>query len=86
MVYPVFAVRDIKTSFFPPQVHQSREDAIRAFAMMVNSPSGVMGFAPKDFDLFYVADFDTEKGEIISVQPIEFIVTGSALVGVKDEK
>lgn len=86
MIYPVFAIRDIKTSFFPPQVAQSEEDAIRNFAMMVNNPSGVMGFSPKDFDLFKVATFDTEKGELVSLVPIEFIVTGSALVGVKDEK
>lgn len=84
MIYPVYAIRDVKTSFFPPQVHETEEDAIRGFAMMVNNPSGVIGFSPKDFDLFHVAEFDTKKGELVAVQPIEFVVTGSALVNVKD--
>lgn len=86
MIYPVFAIRDIKTSFFPPQVHQTREDAIRGFAMMVNNPEGVIGFSPKDFDMFEVASFDTEKGELVPISPIEFVVTGSALVGDMYEK
>lgn len=80
MNYPVFAIRDVKTTFFPPQVAQNEEEAKRNFAMMVNNPSGVIGFSPKDFDLFYVADFDTMKGELVPVVPIQFVVSGSALV------
>lgn len=85
MKYPMFAIRDVKTTFFPPQVNQNEEDAIRGFAMMVNNPSGVIGFAPKDFDLFKVAVFDTEKGVVEPVTPIEYVVAGSALV-TPDEK
>lgn len=80
MKYPVYAIRDVKTTFFPPQVAQNEEEAKRNFAMMVNNPSGVIGFAPKDFDLYKVADFDSMKGEVTPVTPIEFVVSGSALV------
>lgn len=80
MKYPVYAIRDVKTTFFPPQVAQNEDEAKRNFAMMVNNPSGVIGFAPKDFDLYKVADFDSMKGEVIPVTPIEFVVSGSALV------
>ena len=80
MIYPMYAIRDVKTTFFPPQVAQNEEDAKRNFAMMVNNPSGVIGFSPKDFDLFYVGTFDTVKGVMEAVTPIEFVVTGSALV------
>lgn len=80
MIYPMYAIRDVKTTFFPPQVAQNEEDAKRNFAMMVNNPSGVIGFSPKDFDLYFVGTFDTVKGELVSVTPIEFVVSGSAMV------
>lgn len=80
MIYPMYAVRDVKTTFFPPQVAQNEEDAKRNFAMMVNNPSGVIGFSPKDFDLYYVGTFDTMKGVIEPVTPIEFVVAGSSMV------
>lgn len=80
MKYPMYAIRDIKTTFFPPQVANNEEEAKRNFAMMVNNPSGVIGFAPKDFDLFYVGEWDSEKGVMDPVIPIVFVVTGSALV------
>lgn len=83
MKYPVFAVRDVKTCFYPPQVNQNEEDAIRGFAMMINNPSGVIGFAPKDFDLYKIGTFDTEKGVIDPLTPIEYVVAGSALVNEK---
>ena len=39
MIYPMYCVRDVKTTFFPPQPAQNEEDAKRNFAMMVNNPS-----------------------------------------------
>ena len=80
MIYPMYAIRDIKTTFFPPQASNNEEEAKRNFAMMVNNPSGVIGFAPKDFDLFYVGSWDSMKGVFEPVTPIEFVVSGSALV------
>ena len=86
MKYPLYCVRDVKTSFFPPQPANTEEEAIRQFSMMVNNPSGVMGFAPKDFDLYMVGYFDSEKGTIEPCVPIEFVVDGSSLVGDNNEK
>lgn len=84
MKYPMFAIRDEKTTFFPPQVAQTESEAIRNFAMMVNNPSGVIGFSPKDFDLFLVGYFESVKGEVETVSPIELVVNGTSLIGVKD--
>lgn len=86
MRYPMYAIRDVKTTFFPPQCAQNEPDAVRNFSMMVNTPSGVIGFSPKDFDLYLVGWFDTEKGSVEAVIPIQFVVDGSALVGDSDEK
>lgn len=85
MIYPMYSIRDVKTTFFPPQVAQNEEEAKRNFSMMVNNPQGVMGFSPKDFDLYFVGTFDTEKGVMVAISPIEFVVAGSAMV-VPDEK
>lgn len=85
MLYPMYCIRDVKTTFFPPQPAQSDEDAKRNFAMMVNNPSGVMGFSPKDFDLYHVGTFDSVKGTVTPVTPIEFVVSGTALVTVNEE-
>lgn len=80
MKYPVYAIRDVKTTFFPPQVAQNEEEAKRNFAMMVNNPSGVIGFAPKDFDLFHIGLWDSMKGDFEPLTPIKFVVSGSTLV------
>ena len=83
MIYPVVCVRDAKTGFYPPQIEQNLMSAKRNFAMMINNSEGVVGYAPNDFDFYYVADFDSEKGEMIPVCPIEQLATG---VGVFNEK
>lgn len=79
MTYGVFAYRDNKTSFGPMWTEQSEEAAKRGFAMMINNPQGIMGFAPGDFDLFKIGEFDAETGQLDPVWPIEFIVNGRAV-------
>ena len=86
MIYPVVAVRDAKTTFWPCQVETNENSAIRNFAMMINSGSGVTAFAPGDFDLFKVATFDSEKGIVEPVFPIELICSGLNVQGVNYEK
>ena len=83
MIYPLCAVRDAKTGFFPCQVEQSVPAAIRNFAMMINNGEGLVGFAPGDFDFYHVANFDSEKGVVEAVYPIVQLATG---LGVMDEK
>lgn len=83
MLIPMYSIRDVKTTFMPPATAQNEEDAKRSFSMMVNNPAGVIGFSPKDFDLYYVADFDSLKGEIVPVVPIQFVASGSAMINEK---
>lgn len=86
MIYPVFAVRDAKTTFWPPQVEENEQSAIRNFAMMINQGTGVIAFSPNDFDFYKVAEFDSEKGTLSPLVPIELVVSGVNVVGVKYEK
>lgn len=77
MIYPVCAIRDQKASFYPPTVADNKDVAIREFAMNVNAGRGILGFAPGDFALYYVANFDSEKGVMEPVCPIELLVNGN---------
>lgn len=87
MKYPVYAIRDLKSNFLPPQVEQNEDTAKRNFAFMVsNGNSNVYSFAPGDFQLFKVGEFNSATGTLVPVNPIEFIVDGSSVVGDKYEK
>lgn len=76
MKYPITSIRDSKIGFYPVQCEESVESAKRNFSMAINNSNGLLGFAPGDFTLFHVADFDTEKGAIEPVSPIEELVSG----------
>lgn len=86
MIYPLYAVRDAKTTFWPPQVEINEASAIRNFAQMINSGNGVAAFAPNDFDFYKVGEFDTEKGIVSATLPIELVCSGVSVVGVNYEK
>lgn len=76
MKYPLTSIRDSKIGFYPAQCEESVESAKRNFSMAINNSNGLMGFAPGDFTLFHVADFDSEKGVVEPVIPIEELVSG----------
>lgn len=83
MLYPVYSYRDNKYKFGMPIVDQNDETAIRGFAFAVNNRQGIMNFAPADFDLYKIGIFDSEKGTLEPVVPIQLIVSGSSVVGAK---
>ena len=83
MKYPVYSYRDVKVGFMPPQCDQSDQSAIRGFSYAVNGNNGMMNFAPKDFDLFKVGEFDTDSGELIPCVPVQ-IASGASVYGVNE--
>lgn len=83
MVYPMFAIKDIRSNEFAiPRADINVDCAKRFFAMQVNEPSTMISFAPADFELYYVGDFDSAKGLFIPCVIQEFIARGSEMVGV----
>lgn len=88
MVNPVYCIRDRKGDFWMPKVAQNEASARRDFAMLVNNPDphNVVGFAPYDFELYRIGDFDSETGMFITMEKKEFIISGESLVGVGYEK
>lgn len=78
MKYPIYSYRDKKVGFMPPQCEQSEQAAVRGFSYGVNGNSGIMNFAPADYDLYKVGEFDTESGQVTACLP-EFIVNGASV-------
>lgn len=68
MIYPVCAMRDSKVGFLAPTVEMNLEDAKRKFAHMCSNAGSIYSFAPADFSLYKIAEFDSETGEIVPVQ------------------
>lgn len=85
MVYGVYAFRDNKTSFGQIWNDYNDDSAKRGFAMMMVNSNGLLGFAPQDFDLFKIGEFDSETGQLDPVWPIQYLVGGNAafMEGVK---
>lgn len=79
MKYPIFTVRDIKVGFMPPYCDQSDQSAVRGFSYSVNG-EGVMNFAPKDYSLYKIGEFDTETGKIEGIIPV-LVTEGISVFG-----
>lgn len=76
MKYPVYCYRDKSAGFGSPEVNLNDACEIRKFAYDISGNNGMMNFKPDDFDLYKIAEFDTEKGVITPVSPIEFVISG----------
>lgn len=82
MKYPIYAVRDIHVGFNAPMTDINDQVAIRNFTYAINNPGNeVMNFAPKDYDLYRLGEFDTESGHIVVENVPVLIVTGSSVFG-----
>lgn len=86
MIYPICAIRDAKTQFYPPMIHENEVAAIRQFGMLINNSTGAENYAPGDFDMYVVGSFDSEKGVITPEVPIRQLVSGLEVFGAKYEK
>ena len=78
MIYPVYTVRDVKVGFDTQFLVQMNDDAAkRAFEMAISNPNQMMGFKPSDFELYKIAEFDTDSGQIRAMSIPEFIIGGA---------
>lgn len=85
MIYNVYAIRDQKSGrFMMPTCDINDETAKRGFAQAVNSDMGIVGFAPADFDLYQIAEFDDQNGRYKPNDVIELVCNGAQLVFKKE--
>lgn len=75
MKYGIYSYRDVKCGFMPPQCDQNDAAAIRGFSYAVNN-NNLMNFAPKDYDLFKIGEFDVEKGIIVPLEVPLILASG----------
>lgn len=89
MKVPFYSIRDKLAGFGYPTVDLNDQTARRNFAVAVNNPQvNSMSFAPGDYDLYKVGFFDTETGQILSLESgvPEFVVSGTSVFNVDDNK
>lgn len=80
----LYSYRDNLVGFGPVMVENNEQTAVRGFSYAVNNASGMMGFSPKDYDLFYIGEFDTDTGVIVSAPVPALVVNGSSVYGDKE--
>lgn len=79
MIVPVCCMRDQLTGFMNPFVVSNLDVALRDFKIVINDDKQALHYNPQHFDLYKVAEFDTEKGEMIPC-PIDLICTGLSVL------
>ena len=80
MKFGVYSIRDIKTGFMAPTVEVNDQVAMRNFAHAVMQSESVLFTHASDFQLFKVAEFDSDSALFIPVSPIVQIADGGAVL------
>jgi len=84
MIIFVFGVRDAKAqAFLQPFYSNSSGSAIRAFGDAVNDRQSPLGKHPMDYQLFELGTFDDNSGELLSLNPMRLLASGSDFMAVK---
>lgn len=84
MIYPVYSVRDLKGDFYAPRIDQSDASCIRWFSMTVNTPETMTNFAPSDFQLFKIGEFDSVTGRLTPLDLPQLLTSGLDVFGRSD--
>lgn len=67
MIKKIYALRDVKSHWLDPFVDENDDCAIRGVSLLVNNadPTVLIGFSPRDFDLYCLGSFDSLDGSVI---------------------
>ena len=76
MIYGMYAIRDTKTGFLPPQCDLNDNSAIRNFEHACTDKNSLMYTHGSDYELYKIAEYDTESGNIIECKPNMFLASG----------
>lgn len=86
MIHKMYCIHDTKAkAFLPPFILPTEGMAIRTFADCINSDTHQFGAHPEDYGLFFLGEYDDEKGELVTTPPA-IVRTGISLVNAKEEK
>lgn len=73
----LYSVRDNKLgSFFPPIAAESDLQATRRLIIMRKDEQSQIHHFPGDYDMYRIAEMDTDTGVITPTSPVEMIASG----------
>lgn len=79
IIYPMYAVRDIKADGFGMvQLYVNEQTAKRDFDYRLHNDHS-MGFSPADYDLYKIGEMNGRTGQVTGLEIPEFIVNGGQL-------
>lgn len=79
-----YSVFDRKSLIFsPPFYSQTDGSAVRALTDGVSDVNSAIGAHPADYVLFYVGNYDDQKGLLTAVSPLVHVIDAIALVKVQ---
>lgn len=82
MKLPVYAIRDVRSTFTSLTVDTNDATASRNFAHAVMQVGSIMHSHPQDFSLYRLGEFDTDTGVLIPLSPIQLVMDGVSVEGV----
>lgn len=79
MIYGLYSIRDIKSTFMQVLTDHNDSTAMRGFKQACTVADSIMAMHPTDFALYRVGSFNVDTGEIIS-QPPELLCDAAQFV------
>lgn len=76
MLYGIYCVRDLKTSFLSPTVDVNDASAVRNFSHAIIASDNIMHTHRSDFELFKLGTFDTDTASISLFDVRELLFEG----------
>lgn len=75
MQLKIFSIRDSKGEIYnTPFFQKTHGEAERSFRELVNDEKSMPHKYPDDFDLYYVGDYDDQKGTISSLETPQHLI------------
>lgn len=78
MILGIYCIRDAKVGWLTPTVDQNDATAARNFVHAMKNSQSILYTHPKDFDLWKIGQFDTDKGQIESLFPGSLVFEGAS--------
>lgn len=82
MTYPVYAIRDIKEGFGVPRLNLNDEMMKRQFGYEINQEGTLLQYAPQDYELYRIGQYDTNNGRMLADDVSTYICNGTDVYGV----
>lgn len=76
MIFGVYVVRDIKSTFMTPAFSINDQVAVRNFAHAVTTSQDVIHSHKEDFELYKVGEYDNETGFITRFEVKDLLCEG----------